>query len=290
MTITSEVHIVPDLPDRKRLPDYAIGVFFAAATKSALKKAIKKNWITVDDEVATTATFVNGGECIKLSIPEIAAPQRTLHLPLGIVYEDDYLAVIEKPAGIAVSGNQFRNIANALEQNLSSSPIKDATQPQPVHRLDYATSGLLLIGKTSSSIRALNQLFENKEIDKTYFAITIGKMKIEGVVNSDVDDKAALSNYKVISTVDSKRFGLLNLVRLKPKTGRRHQLRKHLSSIGHPILGDKEYGREGLVLKGKGMYLHAHSLQFNHPFTDETVFVEDQLPKRFAKIFSNKKE
>lgn len=112
-------------------------------------------------------------------------------------------------------------------------------------------------------------------------------MKSEGIITSDVDDKKAVSNYKVIDSVASKRFGQLNLVMLQPKTGRRHQLRIHLASIGHPILGDKDYGVEGLVLKGKGMYLHAHSLKFNHPFADEVVFVEAELPKRFKKIFGN---
>ena len=285
MTITSEVHIVPELPNRKRLPEYAIGVFVSAATKSALKKAIKKNWITVDDKQATTATFVNGGECIRLTIPEEAALKRTLNLSLDVLYEDDHLAVIEKPAGIPVSGNQFRNIANALQQNLSTSPLKDATLPQPVHRLDYATTGVLLIGKTSSSIRALNKLFENKGVEKIYYAITIGDMQSQGTITTDIDGKKSFSNYEVLDKVASSRFGQLNLVKLTPKTGRRHQLRIHLSMIGHPILGDKEYGVEGLVLKGKGLYLHAYSLRFIHPFTQEEIYLRQKLPNKFLKIF-----
>ncbi len=83
----------------------------------------------------------------------------------------------------------------------------------------------------------------------------------------------------------SERFAKLNLVRLNPKTGRRHQLRKHLSMIGNPILGDRDYGIENLILKGKGMYLHAYSLRFVHPFTQEEVSFIDELPKRFKKIF-----
>lgn len=275
------------MPNPLRLPDYAIGVFVGASTKSALKKAIKKQWVTVDDVVATTATFVNGGECIKLTIPISDRPKKELNLSLEVLYEDDHLAVIYKPAGIPVSGNKLRTIANALEQNIEVNPLIGAAQPQPVHRLDYATTGVLLIGKTSSSIRELNKFFEQKKIEKTYYAITIGQMKSEGIITSDVDDKKAVSNYKVIDSVASKRFGQLNLVMLQPKTGRRHQLRIHLASIGHPILGDKGYGVQGLVLKGKGMYLHAHSLKFNHPFADEVVFVEAELPKRFKKIFGN---
>ena len=76
------------------------------------------------------------------------------------------------------------------------------------------------------------------------------------------------------------------MVKLKPKTGRRHQLRKHLSSIGNPILGDKEYGIENLILKGKGLYLHAYSLKFKHPFTNEKVHLKAEVPQRFKKIFT----
>ena len=138
--------------------------------------------------------------------------------------------------------------------------MSDATTPQPVHRLDYATTGILLVGKTNNSIRALNKLFEDKTIKKTYYAITIGKMyQKNGVVTSNINGKTAKSYYKVIQTVESKRFEKLNLVELSPATGRRHQLRIHLSEIGNPILSDKTYGTEPLILKGKGMYLHAYS-------------------------------
>ncbi len=205
---------------------------------------------------------------------------------MKVLFEDEYLAVIHKPAGILVSGNAFQTIANALPQNLKQSTLSDATIPQPVHRLDYGTTGVLLVGKTASSIRALNKLFEDKQIQKTYYAITIGKMQNrEGVINSEIDEKEAQSNYKVIESVISQRFEFLNLVKLEPKTGRRHQLRIHLSSIGNPILGDREYGIENLILNGKGIYLHAYSLEFVHPFTSETIFIEDELPKKFLKLF-----
>ena len=92
-----------------------------------------------------------------------------------MLFEDEHLAMIHKPAGILVSGNGFKTIAKALSQNLKPSTLKDCTTLQPIHRLDYATTGILLIGKTSSSIRALNKLFENKAINKSYYAISIGE-------------------------------------------------------------------------------------------------------------------
>lgn len=196
------------------------------------------------------------------------------------------MAVINKPAGILVSGNSFKTIDNALEQNIAKSNLADATKPRPVHRLDYPTTGLLLIGKTSASILALNKLFENKEITKTYLAVTIGKMSIEGTTTTMVDNKKALSKYNVIKSVNSKKFAYLNLVKLRLETGRKHQLRVHLSSIGNPILGDAQYGIEGKIIKGKGLYLHAYSLDFIHPFTNDKMSFKKEPHKKFAKLFS----
>jgi len=247
---------------------------------------LKKKYITVNDVIATSATFINGGESISLFIPKEVSPKKKLIFQLGVLFEDDYLAVIHKPAGILVSGNSFKTIANALAQNIKRSNLPDATSPQPVHRLDYATTGILLVGKTSSSIRALNKMFENKEVGKTYYAVTIGEMDSQGKITSEVDGKKSQSNYKLCESVPSERFGKLNLVQLEPQTGRRHQLRKHLSNIGNPILGDKEYGIENLVLKGKGLYLHAYSLKFIHPFTNEKVHLKDAFPQRFKNIFT----
>jgi 23S rRNA pseudouridine1911/1915/1917 synthase len=193
--------------------------------------------------------------------------------------------VIDKPAGILVSGNSFKTIANTLAQNIIGSNLPDATTPQPVHRLDFATTGVLLIGKTSSSIRALNKIFENRTIKKTYYAVTIGEMNDGGKITSEVDGKKSQSNYTLCESVSSEKYGKLNLVQLEPKTGRRHQLRKHLSNIGNPILGDAAYGIENLILKGKGLYLHASSLKFIHPFTNEEVHIKGEFPQRFKKIF-----
>nr|WP_262911738.1 RluA family pseudouridine synthase [Joostella atrarenae] len=267
-----------------RLQEYGVGIFNSALTKSALKKAIKKELITVNGVLASTATFIKGGETIKISVPEIKKAKKELIFPLPVLYEDEYLAAIHKPAGILVSGNSFKTIANALPQNLKKSTLIDAAIPQPVHRLDYPTTGILLTGKTSNSIRILNKLFEDKKIQKTYFAITIGKMDSKGVITATIDGKKSKSKYKVLKTVPSKRFGNLNLVKLKPKTGRKHQLRIHLASIGNPILGDKEYGKEDLILNGKGIYLHAYSLKFTHPFTQQKLCLKNELPERFRKV------
>ena len=247
---------------------------------------MKKQYVRVNGAVASTATFIKGGESISLSVPEEASPKKKLIFPLKVLFEDEHLAVIHKPAGILVSGNSFKTIANALVQNIKPSTLPDAATPQPAHRLDYATTGILLVGKTSSSIRALNKMFEDKVVLKTYYAVTIGDMNEQGKVTAPIDGKNAQSEYTVVETVPSPRFGELNLVKLTPQTGRRHQLRKHMYEIGNPILGDKEYGIERLILNGKGLYLHAYSLKFIHPFTQEHLHLTDEFPPRFKKIFT----
>ena len=259
-----------------------------ALSKSALKKALKKGFITVNGVLGTTGTYISGGEILAYTASEITVQKKQFNQNLDVIFQDDYLAIIRKPAGILVSGNVFKTVTNALVQNLEKSTLPNATKPQPVHRLDFATTGVLLIGKTTQSITALNNLFKNKGVQKNYYAITIGKMAKSGVIDTLVEHKKAVSNYTVLSSVNSKRFGILNLVDLSPKTGRKHQLRKHLFSIGNPILGDKDYFLEDLILNGKGMYLHAYALEFNHPFTHEAISIKDQLPERFKKIFNLK--
>ena len=269
------------------MQDYGVGIFELAFTKSALKKALKKGLITVNGQIATTATYIYGGENITLTALEHKIKKKQFIQKLDVVFEDDYLAVIRKPAGLLVSGNKFKTVTNALEQNLKRSTQPDATKPQPVHRLDYATTGVLLIGKTKQSIIALNTLFKTKSIQKQHYAITIGNMPKEGIITSDIDGKKAISYYTILDRVNSERFKLLNLVNLVPETGRKHQLRKHCAVLGNPILGDKDYGLSHLILNGKGMYLHAYSLEFIHPFTKALVTIKDELPERFKKIFYN---
>jgi 23S rRNA pseudouridine1911/1915/1917 synthase len=202
------------------------------------------------------------------------------------LFEDEYLAVINKPAGIEVSGNKKWTLENALSFNLEPSSESDTLKfPKPVHRLDYPTSGALLIGKTATAVIALNKLFEERKVQKVYHAVTIGKMEKFGTIETPIDGRPSKSTFTVLQTLDSERFTHLNLVKLKPHTGRRHQLRKHLSEMGNPILGDRDYGKNGLILSGKGLYLHASSLQFLHPITQEELFIEAALPKKFRKLF-----
>lgn len=250
-----------------------------------MKKAIAKGLVKLNGKTANTGDFVKDGDLIEL-FEDTDRTKPEIELNLEVLFEDDHLAIITKPAGIEVSGNKRWTVGNALASNLKLSTETDALKyPEPIHRLDYPTSGALLIGKTSKAVIALNKLFEEHQIEKVYHAICIGKMDAAGTIESDIDGKSSRSDFQVLQTVPSERFESLNLVELKPHTGRRHQLRKHLASIGNPILGDKQYGVEGLILKGKGLYLHSSSLSFVHPATKENLTVKSVLPRKFGKIF-----
>lgn len=278
-------HMVPSQSVPVRLQDYGVGLFDHVPTKSAWKKAIKKGWVSVDGHLAPTSLWISGGEKIELAVPPFQMKHSSLVMDLTVLYEDDYLAAIAKPSGIEVSGNRRRTIANALHTTLKTSPLPDAVHPQAVHRLDYPTSGVLLLGKTAASIRELGVLFENRELTKTYLAVTIGEMKPSGQINDPIDQKEAVTQYSRITSVPSERFGCLNLVVLQPKTGRRHQLRKHMALQGNYILGDREYCPEDLLLKGKGLYLHALAIKFTHPFTKKDLEIMYSLPPKFLRLF-----
>ncbi len=251
-----------------------------------MKKAIDRGLVTVNERPAVTATLLRGGETIALLADERTAARPPLELELSVHYEDDHLAVISKPAGITVSGNRWRTVTRALPYNLRPSPLPAALpRPQPAHRLDHPTSGLLLVGKTATALTALGRLFAAREIYKTYHAVTAGEMTASGSFDSPIDGRPALTEYRVPAVIASVEHSCLNLLRLHPHTGRRHQLRIHLAGAGHPILGDREYGTGRVSHTGRGLYLHATELAFRHPVTGEDVRVSEELPTKFRKLF-----
>ena len=142
-----ETHIVPELKNSIRFQEYAVGIFKIIPTKSGIKKAIKRKLIFINGNLASTSKYISGNEKIKLFQPEDTATFKRLELDIEVLFEDDYLAIVFKPSGILVSGNKFVTIANGLSENLIKSTQYDAVKPQPVHRLDYPTSGVYWLGK-----------------------------------------------------------------------------------------------------------------------------------------------
>tara|TARA_R110000772_G_scaffold100255_2_gene200450 strand:+ start:183 stop:1016 length:834 start_codon:yes stop_codon:yes gene_type:complete len=276
------------MDSRIRLSDIAAGTFKTILSRKGFKKAIKTGLVTLNGKIAITADYISGGEVIELFQNPLQSNKPAIELKLEVIFEDDHLAIIYKPAGIVVSGNRKYTLENALEHNLTISTQEDALlRPEPVHRLDYPTSGLLIIGKTSRALIALNKMFEEKSIQKTYHAITIGAMADNGIIEKQIENKNARTSFQVLKRIESRKYESLNLIKLTPLTGRKHQLRIHLAAIDVPILGDNKYGKEGLIGSGNGLYLHASGLTFIHPVTHKQISKNIPLPKKILKLFPN---
>jgi len=275
---------VDSLIEQIRFIDYARAYATYTATfpsRQGLKKAITKGAFYIDGEQAHTGTWVVEGQ--KIDWIEIPGPKlKHYNLDLEVLFEDEFFAVINKPAGILVSGNQFKTISNALSSNLKESNEADALSiPRAVHRLDRLTSGLLLIAKTSRAQINLSNQFKEKTIQKRYRAIVKGVLPEDGILNNPIEGQLACTRYHRIDCIASLQNEYISLVDLFPETGRTHQLRIHLSESGHPIIGDKLYTSESEVLKGKGLFLSAIALELVHPVDGHKMSFEINQPAKF---------
>lgn len=289
MKIIQRHKVEEEITGTVRLSDYAVNLFPLLPTKSSVKKAVKKGLILVDGKAGTSGTHISKGQIIELA-EFSTAEAKVYQLKLDVIFEDEYIALINKPPGINVSGNEFKTIENALLFNIKQSAEDDALiKPKPVHRLDNQTSGLLLIAKTHRAQVNLGDQFENKQVRKKYTAIVIGKIPEEGEINILVNDKEAVTAFKLIMTEVSLRFDYLSLIELKPITGRTHQLRIHCYKSGFPILGDKLYKNEKFILKGKGLFLSSTHIKFLHPITKEELSFNISYPAKFDKIIEREK-
>ena len=174
-----------------------------------------------------------------------------------------------------------------MPYNLRKSTQPDALFiPTPVHRLDNQTSGILLIAKTKTAQIGLGKQFKNKTIQKTYNAIVIGKILENSTINTPIENKPSETSFEIIKSVKSLKYIHLTPLKALPKTGRTHQIRIHLASIGHQILGDKLYGNPELIHKGKGLFLCASEIAFLHPTTFLETTIKINLPQKFTSILA----
>lgn len=263
--------------------DYCIDLFPQLPTKNAVKKAMKRHEIIHNSEEGQTGNWVKQNDRIQLVDPQLKRP-KPFPLDIQIVHEEDSFAVVVKPSGLVINGNQFRTLENCLIDQLQPSKSEDTLKwGKPVHRLDSATSGLVIIAKTLEAHRKFGDLFSERRIKKQYHAVVQGKPENQ-VISTDVDNKTAESKLTVLSTVASLRNECLSVVLLEPSTGRTHQLRKHCKEISHPIVGDQLYGEEGNVMKHKGLFLGATSLQFEHPVSSELITISIPIPPKFEAL------
>ncbi len=275
-------HIVPEGTGQVRFSDYAMRVFAVIPSHNAVKKAIKRGELLLDGEPRETGAWIRPGQ--RIDYVDTGRPRpKQYHTVIPVVYQDSFLAVINKPAGIAVNGNRFRTVENALLVNLLPSNETDALPwPRPVHRLDSPTSGLLLVAKTAGAHVGLGRQFETRTVTKRYRAIVTGKVPEKGCISTPLDGMDALTEFTLVRCVHSLKNVYLSLVDLWPRTGRTHQIRKHMAGEGYPVLGDGTYGAPGRVLRSKGLFLCAVELSFVHPVHGTRLVVKIDDPAKFT--------
>ena len=270
-------------------------VFEWIASKAKAKKAMAEGELLVNGQKVNWDAKVNQGDIISYAPSKQAkskASRKVYELKMDVVFEDDHLAIVNKPGGIPVNGNQFKTLENALPYNLKPSREPDSLDmPRPLHRLDGPTCGLVMIAKTDRAQVAMGKQFQFKEITKRYKAVVIGKLPTpKGTIETPIEGKSSTTDYEVVRELASKKYGHLSLVALFPVTGRTHQLRIHMSGLGHPIVGDKYYSKEHDILQGKGLLLCSDMLSFTHPISQKHIEVEIDIPNKFMALLQREQQ
>jgi len=278
---------------RERL-DIFVSVQQTELSRSRLKKLIVEGRVTVNGVKQRAGYKVRPGDRITVQVPApVALDTSPEAIPLDIIFEDEYLITLDKPAGMVIHpapGHSAGTLVNALLHHCTDlSGIGGVERPGIVHRLDKDTSGLVIAAKTESAHKNLARQFKKREICKEYLAIVKGNVKKDkGSVHASIgrhkvhrkkmdtralNGREAQTEYEVIHRSEGWSY-----LRLWPKTGRTHQIRVHLASIHHPIIGDRLYGGKSTQFKMARQALHAHKLELKHPITGSNLSFCAPLP------------
>lgn len=248
------------------------------ASRNRARKAIKAERLLVDGEAIETSRIASPGLTLTLLAPD--APPPALEKDLAIVWSDEHLAAVDKPAGLVTSGHHDRTLARALPWNLPPSDASDALPyARPVHRLDARTRGLVLVARTHRALVELGRTFQERRIRKRYRALVGARIPGEGVVDEPVSGREARSRWRAVNHSRSLVTDWVTTLDLWPETGRTHQLRVHCAALGAPILGDRRYGSR---LRGQGLFLAAVQLDLPHPVTREPLCITLDEPYKFG--------
>jgi len=281
----------------KRL-DQALHEQLPEFSRSRLQDWIKRGRVLVNGAPGRSSRLLRADDRIDVEPAELpplrAVPEA---IPLRVLYEDPDLVAIDKPAGMVVhagAGVHTGTLVNALLHRFDSlSALGGESRPGIVHRLDRYTSGVLLVAKNDAAHRALAAQFAGRQVEKTYLALVHGNVaadhgRIEKPIARDPrhrvrmtarlpHGRAAWTEYRVL-----RRFGNFTFLEVRIGTGRTHQIRVHLSSIGHPVAGDRLYGAPPSSAgqpPHERFFLHAHRIRFQHPFTGQPVEIASPLPE-----------
>lgn len=285
------------IKEEKGRIDKVLAAFFADHSRSQVQQWLKDGAVSVNGEPVKANYKVKSADAIVVEVPEPEELEIVAEdLPIEIVYEDDDVAVVNKPQGMVVhpsAGHAQGTLVNALMYHMKNlSSINGVIRPGIVHRIDKDTSGLLMIAKNDQAHEALAQQLKDKTSLRKYIALVHGVIPHEkGTINAPIgrskvdrkmqaireDGKPAVTHFTVL-----ERFENFTLVELQLETGRTHQIRVHMKYIGYPLAGDPVYGPKK-TLKGNGQFLHAKLLGFTHPQTNERMTFEAPLPEVFKK-------
>ena len=271
-------------------------------SRNSVQKLIEDGNVKVNEKIIKSNYKLKRNDQIDITLPDAEELDiKAENINLEIIYEDDDLAVINKPQGIVVHpapGHYSGTLVNGLMYQLKNlSSINGVLRPGIVHRLDKNTSGLMIVAKNDKAHNYFAECLKEHSIYRIYYALVEGNLKDDsGVINAPLGRSERDRKKRAVTTKNSKeaitnfwvlmRYKNYTLVKLKLETGRTHQIRVHMKYIGHPVVGDDVYGRETNKFGLSGQLLHSKTLAFIHPSTGEYMEFDSELPHYFSEVLN----